>query len=1078
MSRPLTIYKASAGSGKTFTLATEYIKLLVRNPQSYRQTLAVTFTNKATEEMKMRILSQLYGIWRQLDESRNYINKVCDDLDLSPEIVSKRAGQALHLLLHNYSYFRVETIDSFFQSVLRNLARELDLTANLRIGLNDVQVEELAVDQLIDNLTTTDLMLKWLLGYIMDNISDDRTWNVIGKIKSFGRTIFRDYYKQYSRQLNETLSEEGFFDSYVTQLRTIRSQAKERMTAIADSFFDILDSEGLSIDDFSYGRSGVAGLFVKLQQGVFDESVLGSRATDCVGQPDKWCKKTHPRRELIMQLADTSLDVLLRQAIDEQPRQWHLYKSADLTLHHLSQLRLLGTIEQRVRQLNQEANRFLLSDTQQLLHDLIEGSDSPFIFEKIGTQLEHIMIDEFQDTSTVQWQNFKVLLEEAMSRQDSSSLIVGDVKQSIYRWRSGDWRLLAGIRQQFDHADERLDVRTLDTNYRSCRRIVEFNNAFFTQAARQENLLSDASLPAPYDDVVQQVPDGKPREGTVEVRLLPPDDYQQQTLDALTEHIRHLTEQGVAATDIAILVRANNYIPLIANHFMEHLPEVSVVSDEAFRLDASPAVMTIVLALRFLAHPDDFISRACLCNVYSGHIDGSLPPAFEGHEDQLQRMPLYELCELLYTIFSLHRMEGQEAYLCAFFDYVAQFANEQTTYLPTFLREWDETLCAKTIQSPELNGIRIISIHKSKGLEFPHVIVPFCDWRMEHADILWCHPDEEPFSQLPVVPIDYSQKGMTGTIYEDDYNEEHLQTVVDNMNLLYVAFTRASKSLLVLGKKNAKGSRSALIEEVLPLLPPLLNGSQLSGDTDPSTSLTFTYGCSVAIPQDSSSTQTTTPAVFPASSTPVSPNPFLRPSTSVAVTIEPSTRKMALSQSLKSQRFAMPTDPSADEQRREGYIQAGNVLHEVFSHIRTTADIPQALQQMEQEGIIYDRQLTPERLQQMIRSRLSDPRVADWFSPRWKLFNECTILSVEPNTVGAPAPITRRPDRVMTDGQQTIVVDFKFGTPQPDHQPQVQQYMQLLQQMQMPQVRGYLWYVYSNKIIEVPNAATELQPTP
>ena len=1070
MSHPLTIYKASAGSGKTFTLATEYIKLLVRNPQSYRQTLAVTFTNKATEEMKMRILSQLYGIWRQLDESRNYINKVCDDLDLSPEIVSTRAGQALHLLLHNYSYFRVETIDSFFQSVLRNLARELDLTANLRIGLNDVQVEELAVDQLIDNLTTTDLMLKWLLGYIIDNISDDRSWNVIGQIKSFGRTIFRDYYKQYSRKLNDTISEDGFFDGYVTQLRTIRRQAKEQMAAIADTFFNILNSEGLTIDDFSYGRSGVAGLFVKLQQGLFDETVLGSRVTDCVGQPEKWCKKTHPRRELIVHLAESSLGGLLRQAIDEQPRQWRLFKSADLTLRHLSQLRLLGTIEQRVRQLNQEANRFLLSDTQQLLHDLIEGSDSPFIFEKIGTQLEHIMIDEFQDTSTVQWQNFKVLLEEAMSRQDSSSLIVGDVKQSIYRWRSGDWRLLAGIRQQFEHADERLDVRTLDTNYRSCRRIVEFNNAFFTQAARQENLLSDASLPAPYDDVVQQVPDGKPQEGMVEVRLLLPDDYQQQTLDALTEHVRHLTEQGVAAADIAILVRANNYIPLIANHLMERLPEVSVVSDEAFRLDASPAVMTIVLALRFLAHPDDIISRACICNVNSGRIGGPLPPAFEGHEDQLQRMPLYELCERLYTIFSLHRMEGQEAYLCAFYDYVAQFASEQTTDLPTFLHEWDENLCAKTIQSPELNGIRIISIHKSKGLEFPHVIIPFCDWRMEHADILWCHPDEEPFSQLPVVPIDYSQKGMAGTIYERNYDEEHLQTVVDNMNLLYVAFTRASKSLLVLGKKSAKGCRSALIEDVLPLLPPLLNGSQLSGnDADRSSPLCFTYG------------QTECPMPSPSKSqhsSPVSTNPFLRPSTSVTVNIEPSTRRMALSQSLQSRRFAMPADPTADEQRREGYIQAGNVLHEVFSHIRTTADIPQALQQMEQEGIIYDRHLTPERLRQMIRSRLSDPRVADWFSPRWTLFNECTILSVDTKppfpleNQRTPATITRRPDRVMTDGRQTIVVDFKFGTPQPDHQPQVQQYMQLLQQMQMPQVRGYLWYVYSNKIIEVPTAAT------
>ena len=214
---PLIIYKASAGSGKTFTLATEYIKLVIRNPQCYRNILAVTFTNKATEEMKMRILSQLYGIWRGLPSSKSYARKVEEDLEASPGFVAKRAGEALLLLLHNYSYFRVETIDSFFQSVLRNLARELDLTANLRIGLNDNQVEEMAVDQLIENLSATDVMLKWLLKYIMDNISDDRSWNVIGQIKQFGKTIFRDYYKKHSRELCQTIAQPHFFENYTAQ---------------------------------------------------------------------------------------------------------------------------------------------------------------------------------------------------------------------------------------------------------------------------------------------------------------------------------------------------------------------------------------------------------------------------------------------------------------------------------------------------------------------------------------------------------------------------------------------------------------------------------------------------------------------------------------------------------------------------------------------------------------------------------------------------------------------------------------------------------------------------------------------
>ena len=484
--KPLTVYKASAGSGKTFTLATEYIRLLVENPQSYRNILAVTFTNKATEEMKTRILSQLYGIWKQLPESDRYLKAIEEKTHLSPNIIRERSGLGLANLLHNYSYFRVETIDTFFQSVLRTMARELELTTNLRIGLNDEQIEELAVDQMIEDLNATDVVLQWILKYIMENISDDKSWNIISQIKKFGRTIFKDKYKEVSQTLERKMAEPGFFEEYTTQLREIRTRSEEHMKEYAKSFFDVIESEGLTIDDFAYGKTGICSFFLKLQQGVFDESVVGKRITDCLGDSTKWCKKSHPRRELIYTLADSTLGDILRYAIEERPRQWCLNKSADLTLRHLNQLRLLSSIEHKVRELNETNNRFLLSDTQQLLHSLIGESDSPFIFEKIGTQLEHVMIDEFQDTSTVQWKNFKVLLSEILSHEQGSSLIVGDVKQSIYRWRSGDWRLLNDIECQFN--DEQIETLPLKTNYRSERNIIEFNNTFFRHAAELEYL--------------------------------------------------------------------------------------------------------------------------------------------------------------------------------------------------------------------------------------------------------------------------------------------------------------------------------------------------------------------------------------------------------------------------------------------------------------------------------------------------------------------------------------------------------------------------------------------------------------
>ena len=1079
MVKPLTVYKASAGSGKTFTLATEYIRLLVENPTSYRNILAVTFTNKATEEMKMRILSQLYGIWKQLPESADYMKVIQEKTGFGEELISERAGIALQNLLHNYNYFRVETIDTFFQSVLRNLARELELTTNLRIGLNDHQIEDIAVDQLIADLSTTDIVLQWIIRYIMESISDDRSWNVISKIKKFGCTIFQDRYKEVSDELSKKMLEPGFFERYTTQLRELREAALEHMKQIGESFFDELEAEQLTIDDLSGKSRGIASFFNKLRRGEFDASIENATVANHLESYEKWCTKTHPKRDYIYTLAQGSLGNILRYAVDERPRQWKLYKSADLTLRHLNQLRLLGSIEQKVRQLNADANRFLLSDTQQLLHALIGESDSPFIFEKIGTQLEHVMIDEFQDTSTVQWQNFCVLLAEAMSHENTSNLIVGDVKQSIYRWRSGDWRLLNDIEHQFN--SQQIETRALDTNYRSQRNIIQFNNVFFRQAATLEymaqkelNAAEAAQLEKAYADVEQKIPAGKDPLGLVSIRLLPADDYQTATLKQIAETIATLRAQGIPQKEIAILVRVNQYIPTIARYFMEQMPEVTIVSDEAFRLDASNAVCLLVQALRLLTHPDDQLTKAAIVKNWHHDVlgepaednrlllstvdlDSGLPEAFRNHREELTAMPLYDLVERLYDIFSLERLSEQSAYVCTFFDQLAAYVSENTADIFAFLNEWDETICKKTIQSDETEGVRILSIHKSKGLEYPYVIIPFCDWQLEkqNDNILWCKPAEEPFSDLPIAPVDYSQRQMMGTIYEHDYLQEHLQNTVDNLNLLYVAFTRACKGLYVLGRRNAKNLRSTLIEQCLPLVAKELSDAVIEGIEDDKATLSFTYGMPASPRSDTS-------RITPHDSVKTN-NPFLKPAEPLPVAFSYHESKVSFRQSNRSQAFIEGDDE--EKAQRHRYIQAGSVLHEIFSTIRTVNDIPDALRRLQFEGVLYDEEMTAEHITSMLKKRLENSRVADWFSPRWTLFNECTILSVENGEVKE-----RRPDRVMTDGQEWIVVDFKFGSPKPEYHDQVREYMNLIQKMESvssDKIHGYLWYVYSNKIEEV-----------
>ena len=1071
MVKPLTVYKASAGSGKTFTLAVEYIKLLINNPQSYRNILAVTFTNKATEEMKMRILSQLYGIWKHLPDSRDYLDKIIDETSLSEDVVTQRAGIALNLLLHNYNYFRVETIDTFFQSVLRNLARELDLTANLRIGLNDIQVEEQAVDRLIDSLTHQDVMLQWIMKYIMENISDDRSWNIIGQVKQFGRTIFRDYYKEQSKELNKLIGEKGFLEAYAKQMREIRANAQQQMKGYAQQFFDILENESIGVQDLSYGKTGVYGFFLKLYNGQFDENIVGTRVTDCMTSPEKWySKKNCSRPEMVHMLADSTLMPLLRQAVEDRPRQWKLFKSADLTLSHLNQLRLLDHIDQKVREMNSEANRFLLSDTQQLLHELIKDSDSPFIFEKIGTQLEHVMIDEFQDTSTVQWQNFKVLLQECMSHTDTENLIVGDVKQSIYRWRSGDWRLLNAIDTDFPHANEVMEIRPLKTNYRSERRIIDFNNAFFKEAAQQEYDSQRENYPQgaeqlrnAYSDVEQLIPDKRGNDGMVSVCLLPQRDYQATVLGMLTDTVSTLLDKGQKAQDIAILVRSNQYIPMVANYFAEHLPEVRIVSDEAFRLDTSVSVNILVQTLHLLTHPDDLLAKATVAKLYqrsvlgtstaenellikSQPLDELLPETFVQHTQELLQLPLYELTERLYAIFELERLHEQSAYICAFYDQLNRFTQDNSTDIDAFIDEWKESICSKTIQSCETDGIRILSIHKSKGLEFDNVLIPFCDWRLEHSDILWCRPAESPFDALPLVPVDFSQKQMMGTVFEQAYLDEHLQNIVDNLNLLYVAFTRASKNLFVIGRRETKNTRSTLIESVLPKLE--LKGSTLEGKEDNNGPLTFVYG-EMANNKEPLQNKEHKNA---------SGNVFLQPVTHKPITLTSFDAKVEFRQSNKSHEFI----EGDDEGQELSYIKIGSVLHNIFSTINTSADIDQALSQLQQDGVLYDNDVTREKVTNMLHKRLESNRVKDWFSDHWKLYNEYSIVFMKDGKL-----MERRPDRVMTNGEETHVVDFKFGRPHEEYHEQVQEYMQLLRSMGLPNVKGWLWYVYSNKIEEV-----------
>lgn len=1112
MEEHLTVYRASAGSGKTFTLAVEYISLLVKDPENYQHILAVTFTNKATQEMKMRILSQLYGIANSLQSSQQYFNKVKEKTNMPDAVIRNNARAALTLLIHRYNNFRILTIDAFFQQVLRNLAHELGQTANLRVDLNNEEITEKAVDQMIESLEKGQPVLQWISTYINNSIEDDNGWNIIGKIKTFGTNIFKDFYKAHEANLKEQLSNADDFKVYETTLRKRRNDIRKTFNSKARSILNEIKNANLDIP--SNYRSGLYKYLTDSAIAPLTNKPLKAGVLKANESPQNWTssKCTKADKQQIQTLAAEVLSAQLSELIAYNNDNWNEFQSIQLTLSHLSELRLLHAIADAVDNLTKDTNRFMLSNTQALLKELIADSDTPFIFERIGARLKHVMIDEFQDTSTIQWQNFQVLLANCMAQELSQNLIVGDIKQSVYRWRQGDWGILNNIEKSFAH--QKIRLKTLDYNYRSEKRIIDFNNAFWEQCVAntaKEVAQDDAEkaeiVQKAYEDVAQKT-HKTTENGFVKISLYPSKSMKEAVLEELIETIKELFNNGYGGKNqskIAILVRSKSNIQDIVNALLQSFGnEINIVSDEAFRLDASLSVNIIVSAMHLLTHPDDVLTRGKLVKLYnqevlkkpltdtdllvsineSNNIDtknidkkerrklateqqmaklnSQLPPEYVANRELLLGLPIVDLVDKLFMLFGLDQLEGQSSYICTLYDTLNDFLKDHTADIDDFINEWENSLSSKTIQSDEIEGIRIMTIHKSKGLEFDNVIIPFCNWEMEKKGTLWCETKNKPapYNKLPLLPIDFSRDKLIGTVFEDDYKEEHFQNIVDNLNLLYVAFTRASKNLFVFGLRQGKttldniakgtppGNRSYAIELALRQVSEQLQGSSLSFPDDIGSEIHFEYG--TLVPETHEKEHA------------VADNPFLIKPDKHIVSIATYPQAATFKQSNKSIEFVKGED--VDPSDRTRYIKIGNVLHQLFSTIYTTADIPARLNELEQQGIIYNDEITSAQLRTRIEDAITNPQVQEWFSKRWQLYNECTILEYNKDTNEMEE---HRPDRVMTDGKEFVVVDFKFGKEREEYKKQVQQYMEILIRMGHKKVSGYLWYVVKNNVVEV-----------
>lgn len=1137
----ITVYRASAGSGKTYTLAAEYIARLLAWPDprqrrdpfaspavaeaaadsqvaaQHRHVLAVTFTNKATTEMKERILQRLYDLAQGQNEGfrKTLVTKTfyAERLNaLGKDELRRRAAVALRGIVHDYDRFYVQTIDKFFQQLLASLARELGLSTNYRVDIDDRGVVEGAVEHLLSSLnepaTSVDgvgperkRLVAWIRDYIDFRTQEGKSWNLKEDLSGFaGGNVLREDFQRNKDKLRETLKNDDKIAHFRAELAIIRQRyapggagyaSLETIIGDVRRLFDSLDRTAL------HQRGRYLALCLDKCEGSL-VAVLDSGTMPFSPSVEAYMNGDSPLLK-DGETSDFSLRdgvALLLKRLNELRAAFHdafnVLNSCRIVMRNLNQLRLLGELSDEVDALNREHNRFMLSQTKKLFSELVKDYDAPFVFEKSGLQFHHIMIDEFQDTARTQWNNLKKLIIEGQASGDTC-LLVGDVKQSIYRFNGGDWRILANIDKELPG---RVANEHLRENYRSECEVVQFNNEFFRHApAYIDEMAGNKVISEIYETSESGQECTRPTHGGC-VRISISGRVEGVALDETDERvgynlytqINRLHEAGVAYSEMAILVRRRAEGRQVMEHFALHHPEIPFVSDEAFFYENSPAVQLIIDAMRYLhscicrnrddregrksLRHRDTVALANVLRIYHNYIKGedipmdriaADPEAFSRNELVenpffLYRMPLYGLCARLCEMFELsslgsnERTRGQAAYVLGFLDEVDAFQQDNPSDVELFLKYWDDRLSQKSIPGTEADGIQVVTIHKSKGLAYHSVFVPFCDWDIERVrgaadSYLWSTADKAPFDTIEHFPVNQT-KMAENSAFGKAYAEEIEQLRVEALNLAYVAFTRPKCNLMVWAvARNPKDIHSRTMGDIVALsVGKVMGGAGVHEKTEG----VEVYEAGSPYMPAAASRKSSGKAAEEA------PNPF-------EYGFEP--EPMSLSVSGRNVRFRQSNESAAflksDDEPESGsaeYIRRGNLYHAVLSQVITPEDVLPAVRALCRQGLLAHDEIP--KIAGFIEERVCSSVVASWFDGTWEMRTETEIYYTDAKGERQKA----RPDRVMLRGDEAVVVDYKFGRPRPEHKAQVAHYTALLSQMGYRQVSGYLWYVYENTL--------------
>ncbi len=1025
----LKVYKASAGSGKTEALSQEYIKTLLHtdlsDKEKFRRVLAVTFTNKATAEMKARIVEKLYNISKQEKPQ-----------DIAGEVISPdKAKRLLSAILHNYSYFRVSTIDKFFQLIIRAFVQELGLSSNYMVELDEGEV-------IRD--TITDILLKIgdkeyapFFEWFYKNLTSAEESGEDVKLKTLRKSLENFSYQIFNAKYTDIKSSLPDFSTYKTEVEKIKNRRGYifgELLSIAKEFKSKMAAEPFKETDCTTGS--FTSLNDLLTKGRYPD--INARLAQWKEKP--LYKKGSEHKEQIDDAYQRWMQELITKFIDTAERYREEFNTCSLIVKNAPYFLLFNELEREIRKHTQSENTQLLSSSNEFINKIIDGSDTPFIYEKTGTFIDNYLIDEFQDTSRLQWNNFKPLIADSYA-SGMENLIVGDVKQSIYRFRDSDWSILDhGISESFDTMPT-----LLDHNYRSLGNIIEYNNALFkrlsaflqdtynTFSNRNDHTITDA-----YSDVCQLLP--TPREGTddidvkglgyVSVNLLPycsKEEYNEDVFKKVLENIRELQSKGYNLSDIGLIYRWKKEAVEIAQFLISN--GINVISEEVLLICSNSAVNDITAVLTYIVNRND---------KASGHIvENYLPPEINGSIAQLSKLPLYELIEQIIYVCGMDKDESNIPYLNAFRDLAADYIDKKGSNIKEFLEWWNDVKENKSLTtSTTADAVNIITLHKSKGLAFKAVIIPEMNWLFKKnnqaVDILWEKiPASAPeYSTLKCVPIEFNSS-MRDSIFKDGYYDEVLMQYIDNLNLLYVAFTRA-KYVLIGYCSQTKYSHD--YNKVISSVFPIFNGDvefhigEIPINTD------FDKGKKELKKCEDRENNNFQLSIF---------NFQLSPS-----------EKMALF-------------PLRDADGITEKTERGSRMHRIMEKVVTESDIEPQIEEMLLKGHIdkaqYDSLLTD--LTEYVRQA-----PVEWFDGSLRVVTERTIIKVYKDNDGRTVKREKRPDRVLinTNNDTVTVIDYKFGEQKEmSHLSQVREYMNLYKEAGHKNVTGYIYYFENFEIVKV-----------